>query len=459
MASSTLVFTVRRRQPEQIAPAKPTPREVKKLSDIDDQQGLRFQIPFVQFYRNDASMEGKDPVEVIRQALSQTLIFYYPFAGRLREGPGRKLLVDCTGEGVLFIEADADVTLQQFGRILHPPFPCLDQLLYDIPGSRGITHCPLLLIQVTRLKCGGFIFALRLNHSMSDGFGIAKFMNALAEIARGAKEPSLTPVWCRELLNARDPPRISRIHHEYEEVVLENKTEGTTIPLKDVAQRCFFFGPTEVSALRRLVSKHVGRCTTFEVITACMWRCRIRALQVEPNDVVRFISTVNINAKVNPPLPSGYYGNEFVLSAAVTTAQRLCENPFGYALELIKNAKANVDEEYVRSMTDLMVVKGRPHNATTRSYLVTNTTRLGLNEMDLGWGKPIYGGPATCGITNIPQMTSVYMSYQNDKGEYVIVVPIMLPPKAMNRFATELDRMLRHQGQPIIGAPGLVSKL
>lgn len=145
---TSLVFTVQRREPELIAPAKATPREVKLLSDIDDQDGLRFQIPVIQFYRYDPALAGRDPVGVIREALAKTLVFYYPFAGRLREGAGRKLMVDCTGEGVLFIEADADVTLAQFGHALQPPFPCWENLLYDVPFSQGVLHTPLLLIQV-----------------------------------------------------------------------------------------------------------------------------------------------------------------------------------------------------------------------------------------------------------------------------------------------------------------------
>ncbi|KAL0285750.1 UNVERIFIED_CONTAM: Benzyl alcohol O-benzoyltransferase [Sesamum angustifolium] len=75
-----------------------------------------------------------------------------PQAGRtriqMREMAGRKLVVECTGEGVLFIEADADVRLQQFGDAIHPPFPGLEELLYDVPGSDGVVNCPLLLIQV-----------------------------------------------------------------------------------------------------------------------------------------------------------------------------------------------------------------------------------------------------------------------------------------------------------------------
>ena len=145
---TSLVFTVRRHEPELVAPAKPTPQECNLLSDIDDQEGHRFQIRGLHIYRYNSSMQGKDPAKVIREALAQALVFYYPFAGRLREGPNRKLLVDCTGEGVLFIEADADVTLKEFGDVLHPPFPCMEELLYDVPGSNDVLNCPLLLVQV-----------------------------------------------------------------------------------------------------------------------------------------------------------------------------------------------------------------------------------------------------------------------------------------------------------------------
>ncbi|EOA23138.1 hypothetical protein CARUB_v100037960mg, partial [Capsella rubella] len=146
--SGSLTFKVRRQKPELVSPAKPTPRGFKLLSDIDDQEGLRFHIPTIFFYRHNPKTYS-DPVAVIRRALAETLVYYYPFAGRLREGPNRKLAVDCTGEGVLFIEADADVTLVEFEEkdALKPPFPCFEELLFDVEGSSEVLNAPLMLMQ------------------------------------------------------------------------------------------------------------------------------------------------------------------------------------------------------------------------------------------------------------------------------------------------------------------------
>ena len=136
-----------------VAPAKPTPHEFKPVSDIDDQEGLRFQTPSVQIYRNHVAPRGLILSQLIQKGLAEALVFYYPLAGRLRAGPGGKLVVECTGEGVLFIVAEADVRLEQLGDAPQPPFPWIDELIYDVPGSGGIVDCLLLLIQVTMVIC------------------------------------------------------------------------------------------------------------------------------------------------------------------------------------------------------------------------------------------------------------------------------------------------------------------
>ncbi|CAN1246270.1 Benzyl alcohol O-benzoyltransferase [Linum grandiflorum] len=330
--ATSLVFNVQRREPELVRPAKPTPYEFKPLSDIDDQEGLRFHIPVIQFYKHRPSMAGKDPVAVIRNALAKTLVPYYPFAGRLREaGQNKKLVVECTGEGVLFIEADADVRMADFGEFLQPPFPCFEELLFDVPGSSAVLHSPL-----------------------------------------------------------------------------------------------------------------------FEILTACLWKCRTAALRPDPEEEMRIICIVNARAKFDPPLPRGYYGNAFAFPAAVARADDLCRNPLGYALDLVRKAKSDVNEEYMRSVADMMATNGRRHFTVVRSYLVSDVTRAGFDVVDFGWGKAAYAGPAKGGVGAIPGVASFYIPFTNKEGEKGIVLPICLPAEAMVIFVNELETMLK--GAPVAGA-------
>ncbi|KAL3749742.1 hypothetical protein ACJRO7_010806 [Eucalyptus globulus] len=434
----SLIFKVRRCEAELVRPAKPTPREYKRLSDIDDREGLRFLIPVIQFYRGDDT--GRDPARAIREGLANALVFYYPFAGRLREWPGRKLVVDCNEEGVAFVEASADVTLDQFGDAIHPPFPCLEELLFDIPGSFSVLDSPLLLIQVTRLKCGGFIFAVHLNHTMSDATGLVQLLKAVGEMARGANAPSILPVWQRELLDARDPPRITCNHHEFDQVA---DTKGTLNPLDDMDHRSFIFSPAQMSILRSGLPPHQRVSSTFEILTAFVWRCRTIAHQHDPEEEVRLLCIVNARSKFNPPLPAGYYGNAFASPGAVTSAGKLCQNPLGYALELVKKAKAEVTEEYMRSLADLTVIRGRPSVTEVRSFMVSDTTKVGFGDVDFGWGKAIYGGQATGAVGANPGLASFYILSRNWQGETSIIVTVCLPAPVMQRFVQELYAILK----------------
>nr|CAB3481447.1 unnamed protein product [Digitaria exilis] len=183
-AAAALKLTTRRQPAVLVAPVAPTPRETKLVSDIDDQGALRFHMPAIQLYRRReasssmASDRRDDPVPVIRDAVAMALVHYYPLAGRIRELDGGKLAVDCTGEGVLFVEADADVRVDHFGDHIRPPLPCHEELLFDVPGSSAMLNSPLLLMQVTRLPCGGFVVAVRVHHAMADAQGILQFLQA-----------------------------------------------------------------------------------------------------------------------------------------------------------------------------------------------------------------------------------------------------------------------------------------
>ncbi|KAH7842306.1 hypothetical protein Vadar_003818 [Vaccinium darrowii] len=249
---------------------------------------------------------------------------------------------------------------------------------------------------------------------MCDAAGLFQFLKAMGEIARGADSLSVQPVWQRELLSARDPPRVTCTHHEYDEV-LDAKGMSIVPPLDDddMAHRSLFFRHKEVLALRKLVPPHLqDKCSTFDMLTACIWLCRTIALQPNPEDEVRITFAVNARAKFNPPLPIRYYGNAMATPVAITTASKLCQNPLGCALQLVRKAKADVTEEYMRSVADLMVIKGRPFFSLVRSYLVSDLTHAYFRDVDFGWGKAAYGGPANGEVAG-----SFYIPFTNKKGE------------------------------------------
>ncbi|XAR69225.1 methanol O-anthraniloyltransferase [Bertholletia excelsa] len=444
---------VSRREPELVRPARPTPLETKRLSDIDDQESLRFHFPLIMFYRNNPLMEGVDPVAVIREALAKALVYYYPLAGRLVEGDNRKLMVECNGEGVLFLEASADVRLDQLGDTILPPCPYWEDLLYNVPGSGGIVGCPLMLVQVTRLKCGGFVLATRLNHTIGDAGGLAKFLNAVAEIAHGASTPSDPPVWQRDLLNARNPPQITCTHNEYTE--LADNDQSGIFNNKNTIIKSFFFGPEELKVMRKHLPPHLGS-SHFDLVTAAIWRSRTTALRPAPDDFVFLTFLFNVRGKAGLGLSSGYYGNAVACPAAVAKAKTLCSSPLGYAVQLLQQAKAKVNVEYVRSVADYLVVRRRPPFVKKWNYVVSDISRLGLRELDLGWGKPVYGG--TVGISGSPiYPTSLCARCKNWKGEEGLLVPISLPESAMERFQKELSKLLTQEpvdgsndGDPIV---------
>jgi len=312
------------------------------------------------------------------------------------------------------------------------------------------------MTQVTRLKCGGFILALSFNHTMSDVAGLKQFMNAWAEMARGAHQPSIQPVWNREILMARDPPRITCKHLEYEQILPPNtyiKEEDTTT----IVHRTFFFRPSDIAVIRSLVSFDLSQCTTFDLIAACFWCCHTKALQLQPDEEVRMMCLINARSRFSDNRSSlvGYYGNCFALPVAVTTVEKLCRNPLSYAVELIRKAKAEVTEEYMHSLADLMVIKERCLFTTVRTCAISDLTRARLSEVNFGWGEGVYGGVAKGGAGTFPGATYI-VPHKNIKGEETLMLPICLPYEDMKRFAKELDEMLDNQNRPTRSGPSFI---
>lgn len=136
-------------------------------------------------------------------------------------------------------------------------------------------------------------------------------------------------------------------------------------------------------------------------------------------------------------IPDGFYGNAFAYTTVLSKAGQLCRSPLGHALELVKKAKAMMSKEYMHSTADLLATKGRPRHTTVWNFLVADASRVELEQIDFGWGKPVYAGVAYA----FP-LLSIYVRYENTKGEVGVMVPVWLPPVAMSKLRKEVIRMI-----------------
>ncbi|KAM7505299.1 hypothetical protein LguiB_004203 [Lonicera macranthoides] len=102
-------------------------------------------------YEKCEAKSNETACRVIRDALSKILVHYYPLAGRLVVGTDRKLAVECTGQGAVFVEAEANYVLQQViideNRVPHPSIH--EKLVYHFAGANDMLGTPPLMAQLS----------------------------------------------------------------------------------------------------------------------------------------------------------------------------------------------------------------------------------------------------------------------------------------------------------------------
>ncbi|XLR69531.1 hypothetical protein HN51_016629 [Arachis hypogaea] len=377
-------------EPSLVAPAEETKKGMYFLSNLD--QNIAVIVRTVYCFKS-AERGNEKAAVVMKNALKKVLVQYYPLAGRLSISSEGKLIVDCTGEGALYVEAEANCEMEEIGDITKPDPATLGMLVYNIPDAKHILQMPPLVAQVTKFKCGGFSVGLCMNHCMFDGIGAMEFVNSWGEVARELPL-SIPPFLDRSILKAREPPKIEFIHKEFADI--EDKSSTNTLYEDDMVYRSFCFDPEKLKSLKAKAMEDgvLDSCTTFEVLSAFVWIARTKALKMLPNQETKLLFAVDGRAKFNPPLPKGYFGNGIVLTNSVCQAGELTEKPFSYAVSLIQNAIKMVTDSYMRSAIDYFeVTRARPSLACT--LLITTWSRLSFHTTDFGWGEPVLSGPVS----------------------------------------------------------------
>ncbi|KAK9115340.1 hypothetical protein Syun_022137 [Stephania yunnanensis] len=454
-ASQTKYFSVNVGEAQLVPPATPTPRELKSLSKVDAQVCLRHHIPFVHFYPPSKSKSSRDPVGVIKMALSRALVHYYPLAGRLRnEGMDGKLVVDCCGEGVIFREANADITLEKLRRIngdLRPPFPQWERFLVDdVWGGNFITDSPLLRMQVTRLACGGFVLAYTCNHCACDTYGAFQFITAVSEFSRDPhrKDPSILPSWGREALSSRSPSTRSMLSHREELHIADNDEAHhnlTKTYFKTFDETSVFLSNAEIALLKKQVTsnnKNNNNYATLDVVASCIWRARTRVTFFSfEEDVRKVFFPFDTRFRSEHDLSKGFYGNTAVVTCATAKASELVDKPLSYAASLTANAKKKVAEEVRKaSCFDFLESDTNMVYCQKEAFIVSDVRWFRFGEVDFGWGQASYAGPARAGIGLLPGMLTSLLRHMTSDGVEGLLALVSLPPMFTKMFHREVRR-------------------
>ncbi|KAK3039100.1 hypothetical protein RJ639_028846 [Escallonia herrerae] len=410
-------------QPTLVPPSEETDKGLYFLSNLD--QNIAVMVRTIYCFRSGEKGNEKAG-ENIRKALQKVLVHYYPLAGRLTISSEGKLIVDCTGEGAVFVEAEANCTIEEIGDITKPDPVTLGKLVYDFPGAKNILQIPPLLAQVTKFRCGGFVVGLNMNHCMFDGVAAMEFVNSWAETARGLPLAVL-PFLDRSILKSRNPPKTEYQHQEFAEILELSST--TELHKDEMMYMSFSFSPEKLEKLKKKAMEDgvLSKCSTFEALSAFVWRARTEALKLPPLQQTKLLFAVDGRFKLDPPLPKGYFGNGIVLTNSVCQAGELLENPLSFAVGRIQGAIKMVTDSYVRSAIDYFeVTRARPSLAST--LLITTWSRLSFHTTDFGWGEPILSGPVA-----LPEK-EVTLFLSNGGERKNINVLLGLPSSAMKRL-------------------------
>ncbi|XP_057847974.1 agmatine coumaroyltransferase-2 [Cryptomeria japonica] len=352
--------------------------------------------------------------EVLKEGLAKVLADFREWAGRYtKETPNGCLGINLNDEGVLVMEGEADGTIADA-----MPFHPSTFLLKLVPPTSTMGS-ELLLMQFTRFACGGLVIGLASHHHVADGQATTLFMNSWGKVVRG--ERILPPVHDRSLLKARDPPQPCFDHYEYGNIIHGHCSIDSNLTIKQ-----FHFDAIFLQELKLKVKGGSNTArkyyTTFEIIVAHMWKCITKARGLDGVKKTKASISVDGRKRLNPSLPSEYFGNVVYDSSAQSIASEIINRPLVFIAELVHKAITKVDDSFIHSAIDFLELRkkslGPARVDDGFDVIPVSWMRFPINSFHFGMGEPVYVGPS---LMLIEGLIILFDSYVNAGGVDVVV--------------------------------------
>lgn len=433
-----------------VIPSEPTPNG--KLYSLCEQIKLRTHAPLLYVYNKPHNAAPPISVQILINSLSKALVIYYPLAGRLgwiHEGDRWEL--HCNAKGALLLEATCEEpeSLNDLGDFV--PTNLVSQLIPNVDVEYDVVpieEMPLLAVQLTRFRCGGFTLGIALCRAAIDGTAAMRFVSTWAKLARGeGRLDTITEIPChdRTALDSRKAQQ-HYSHHRHCEFHAPPIWLGDTEAVTEVVVSTMKLTLEQIKKLKNAANARV-RYSTFEVVAGHVWRCVSKARYYGNGEQQTRLSTlVNCRNRLKPPLPNGYAGNAaFPTVTSTCTFGELMQKPLGYAVENVRRALERVNGEFVGSALgyvdrekDMDLVRynfhypaksvlGRGMYKGNPNLFVVSWMNFSFRDADFGWGEPVYFGPGYMDSEG----KAFVMNNVNGDG---VVVAICLEASHMDRF-------------------------
>lgn len=286
------------------------------------------------------------------------------------------------------------------------------------------------------------MLAYRVNHCICDAYGAFQFIKYLSELVREPNRscPTQPPVWSRELLVPNSTPCPLFPHTEYHLNINSKHDTSKLMRTQKLTQTSIFLTGHDVFALKSKVNK--PKTTTFEVITALLWRAWACFLALDCE--TRLVFPIDTRRSHTPVLPVGYYGVALITPCTIIHAKQLVSQPLSFAVGLISELKSKVQDhkEYRSSAIDFIEMNGRSGFCNKVAFAVSDLSKLRFDKVDMGWGQCLYGGFARAGVGDVPGlMVAPLVRYKREEdGLEGLLAIVSLPPQAVDVFQKEVRR-------------------
>ncbi|KAH0746914.1 hypothetical protein KY285_008571 [Solanum tuberosum] len=346
------------------------------------------------------------PTSTIEMGLRKTLSIYREWAGRIGEDEHGNRGVFLNDEGVRFIEALVDASLDEVLPLKPSP-----SMLSLHPSLKDVVE--LIQVQVTRFTCGSVVVGFTGHHMIADGHAASNFFVAWGQACRGMEIAPL-PMNDRAIFHPRDPPLVEYNHAGAEFVsklvnkelvkVNNNESKEKNIIVHKVHFTLEFLGKLKAHA--SFMNGKAKTYSTFESLIAHLWRVitKSRDLNALQNTQIRI--SVDGRRRVIPRVPDEFFGNIVLWAFPTSKVKDLLDEPLHYATKIIHDAITKVDDKYFKSFIDfandekvltrqdLIPSANMKDDSLSPNLEVDSWLRFPFYDLDFGTGCPFVFMPS-----------------------------------------------------------------